>query len=155
MLLKNLELINFLYLSRNLSNNYKIFNLFLFSSLILTKQNFGEEIIELRIRIHEIQEELKELNLPMPEIPELITSANLLRSNEYLSKLNEKKSALLTTFSEYSKLLEELLSSVFEIQNDLKEILKEQSSMIVDLPKPKSNTKTKPKSNTKTKRLKK
>ena len=127
----------------------------------MTKQNFGEEIIELRIRIHKIQEELDELNQPVPEIPELITSANLLRSNEYLLKLNEKKTALLTAFSEYSKLLEEFLSSVFEIQNDLKEILKEQSSMIVDLPKPKSNTKAKPKSrtktksNTKTKRLKK
>ena len=117
----------------------------------MAKQNFGEEIIELRIRIHKIQEELDELNQPVPEIPELITSANLLRSNEYLLKLNEKKTALLTAFSEYSKLLEEFLSSVFEIQNDLKEILKEQSSMIVDPPEPKSNTKTKPKSRTKTK----
>ena len=117
----------------------------------MTKQNFGEEIIELRKKIHEIQEELNQLNQPVPEIPELIASANLLRSNEYLSKLNEKKTILLDTFSKYSKILEELLSSVFEIQNDLKEILKDQSSMIIDQPKPKSNTKTKPKSNTKTK----
>ena len=121
----------------------------------MTKQNFGEEIIELRKKIHKIQEELNQLNHPVPEIPELIASANLLRSNEYLSKLNEKKTALLAAFSEYSKILEDLLTSVFEIQNDLKEILKEQSSMIVDQPKPKSDTKTKPKSDTKTKRLKK
>ncbi|MGH1521831.1 MAG: hypothetical protein ACRBB2_05620 [Nitrosopumilus sp.] len=109
----------------------------------MTKQNFGEDIVELRKKIHEMQEELNQLNQPVSEIPELVISANLLRSNEYLSKLNEKKTALLTAFSEYSKILEELLSSVFEIQNDLKEILKEQSSMIIDQPKPKSSTKTK------------
>ena len=117
----------------------------------MTKQNSGKDIIELRKKIHKIQEELNQLNQPVPEIPELIVSANLLRSNEHLSKLNEKKTALLITFSEYSKILEELLSSVFEIQNDLKEILKEQSSMIIDQPKSKSSPKTKSKSSPKTK----
>jgi hypothetical protein len=63
-------------------------------------------------------------------MPELITSANLLRSNEYLSKVTKKQSELLSAYDQYSKALEDMIAVVFDIQNDLKNILKEQSHLI-------------------------
>ena len=97
----------------------------------------------MRKKIQQIQLDLDQLGNPVSEMPELITSANLLRSNEYLSKTNEKKTELLSAYAMYSESLEELLSSVFDIQNDLKEILKKQSSLIPSRTKTKSKIKTK------------
>ena len=42
-------------------------------------------------KIQQAQFELKQLGEPESDIPELIASANLLRSNEYLSKANLQK----------------------------------------------------------------
>ena len=100
-------------------------------------------ISNLREKIQQIQDDLNQLGDPVSEIPELISSANLLRANEYLSKANEKKTELLTVYEQYSVTLENLLSSVFDIQNDLKDILKHQSSM---LSKTKKRSKSKNKS---------
>jgi len=100
-------------------------------------------IYDLRKKIHQIQADLNQLGEPVSEIPELITSANLLRSNEYLSKANEKKTELLSAYDQYFMALEELLSSVFDIQHDLKEILKEQSSIISSQRKKQLKAKTK------------
>ena len=86
--------------------------------------------------------DLNQLGDPVSEIPELITSANLLRSNEYLSKANEKKTELLSAYEQYFVAMDELLLTVFDIQNDLKEILKVQSSMISTQRKKQSKTKT-------------
>ena len=88
---------------------------------------------------------LDQLGEPAIDLPEMIESSNLLRSNEYLSKANEKKSELLVAYQQYSTALEELLSSVFDIQKDLKDILKEQSSLIPDSPKKASKSKTRSK----------
>jgi predicted nucleic acid-binding Zn-ribbon protein len=96
----------------------------------LTTIGSEELIYDLRKKIQQIQVDLNQLGDPVSEIPELISSANLLRANEYLSKANEKKTELLTIYTQYSTALEKLLSSVFDIQNDLKDILKHQSSMI-------------------------
>jgi hypothetical protein len=90
----------------------------------------GEAIYSLRRKIQQIHLELDMLNDSLKEIPELISSANLLRRNEHLLKLNEKKSELLSVYKQYSESLEDMLSAVFEIQGDLKNILKEQSSLI-------------------------
>lgn len=90
----------------------------------------GEMIYSLRKKIQEIEHELNSLGDPIADLPELISSANLLRSNEFLKKSNEKKSELLSVYRQYSQSLEDMLSDVFEIQNELKDILKEQSSMI-------------------------
>ncbi len=114
----------------------------------MTKIGIGEVIYDLRKKIQDIQADLNQLGNPVSEIPELITSANLLRSNEYLSKANEKKTELLSAYAQYSNALEKLLSTVFDIQNDLKEILKQQSSMI-------SRTKKRSKKKTKSKITKK
>ena len=111
----------------------------------MTNIGAGEIIYDLRKKIQVIQAELAQLGDPAKNIPEMIESANLLRSNEYLSKTNEKKSELLVAYSQYSTALEELLSTVFDIQKDLKDILKEQSSLITDSRKKTSKPKTKSK----------
>ena len=111
----------------------------------MTSLGAGEIIYELRKRIQEIKIDLDQLGEPATYVPELIESTNLLRSNEYLSKANEKKNELLTAYGEYSEALEDLLSTVFDIQKDLKDILKEQSSLISDSPKKTTKSKTKPK----------
>lgn len=116
----------------------------------MTKIGAGALIYDLRKKIQQIQSDLDQLG-EISDIPELITSANLLRSNEYLLKSNEKKTELLSLYAQYSDALEELLSAVFDIQNDLKEIVKEQSSMISSKQKKSSKSKTKPKAKPKSK----
>ena len=96
----------------------------------MTNIGAGEVIYDLRKKIREIRLDLEQLDNPVKNIPEMIESSNLIRSNEYLLKSNEKKTELLDTYDKYSRALEELLSIVFEIQQDLKEILKEQSALI-------------------------
>ncbi|MDH3696284.1 MAG: hypothetical protein OEQ15_03115 [Nitrosopumilus sp.] len=101
----------------------------------------GKIIYDLRKKIQEIQVDLDQLG-PFPSnIPEMNDSTNLLRSNEYLLKANDKKTELLSVYRQYSESLEVLLSLVFDIQMDLKEILKEQSSMISNQPKTKPGKK--------------
>ncbi len=109
---------------------------------VLTKIGSGELIFDLRKKIQEIRADLNQLGEPVSEIPELITSANLLRSNEHLSKANEKKTELLSAYAQYSNALEKLLLTVFDIQNDLKEILTQQSSMISRTKRSKTKTKS-------------
>ncbi len=111
----------------------------------MKKVGAGEIIYDLRKKIQQVQSDLDQLGEPVSDIPELIVSANLLRSNEYLSKANEKKTELLSAYVRYSDALEELLSTVFDIQSDLKDILKEQSSMIPSQRKKQSKVKTKSK----------
>lgn len=111
----------------------------------MTNIGAGEIIYDLRKKIQEIQADLKQLGDPVSDIPEMIDSANLLRSNEYLLKSNKKKTELLDVYAQYSKALEELLSTVFDIQKDLKEILKEQSTLISNSPKKISKSKSKKK----------
>ena len=108
----------------------------------MTKIRSEESIYDLRKKIQQIQMDLNQLGDPVSEIPELITSANLLRSNEYLSKANEKKTELLSAYEQYFVAMDELLLTVFDIQNDLKEILKAQSTMISTQRKKQSKTKT-------------
>ena len=90
----------------------------------------GEKIYELRKKIYCIKLELEALSAPNNDMPELIISANLLRSNESLKKTNQKQSDLLSLYDQYSEALEKMLLDVFDIQHDLKDILKEQSSLI-------------------------
>ncbi len=102
---------------------------------VLTELGAGEIIYDLRKKIQKIQAELGRLGSPARDMPEMITSTNLLRSNEYLSKTDAKKTELLLAYKQYSKALEKLLGAVFEIQQDLKEILKVQSTLISGSPK--------------------
>ncbi|KAF6244576.1 MULTISPECIES: hypothetical protein [Nitrosopumilus] len=112
----------------------------------MKKIGAGEIIYELRKQIQQAQADLARLGDPSSDIPELVDTANLIRSNEYLQKANTKQNELIATYEKYSNALEELLSTLFEIQNELKEIVKEQSSM---LSKPKRSSKTRKPKNTK------
>ena len=106
----------------------------------------GPVIYELRRQIQKLTSELKQLDSYNPDSPELIKSTNLLRTNEHLNQVNAKRSELIKSYREYSLELEKLLSTVFEIQKDLKEILKTQSSLIPEPKKSKKpNTKKKSK----------
>ena len=96
----------------------------------MSKLGVGEIIYEFSKKIQDIKSELDELGGPTSDMPELITSANLLRSNEYLTKISKKQSELLSAYGQYSKVLEDMITVVFDIQNDLKNILREQSNLI-------------------------
>ena len=111
----------------------------------MTNIGAGEIIYDLRKRIQQIQSDLEQLGEPARNIPEMIESANLLRSNEYLSKSDEKKTELIDAYGNYSLALEELLTTVFDIQKDLKEILKEQSRLISNSSKKPLKSKSKKK----------
>jgi len=107
----------------------------------LSEVGAGQTIYELRKEIQKITSELKSLG-NSPDIPELIKSTNLLRSNEHLSEVNSKRSELISTYEQYSKELEKMLATVFDIQQDLKEILKIQSSIISKQKKSKARKKS-------------
>jgi len=111
----------------------------------LTNIGAGEIIYDLRTKIQQIQSDLEQLGEPAKNIPEMIESANLLRTNEYLSKSDEKKTELIGAYGQYAKALEELLTTVFDIQKDLKEILKEQSALISNSSKKSLKSKSKKK----------
>jgi hypothetical protein len=89
-------------------------------------------LYEIRKKIHDLKSELNLLGNPTSYIPELITSANLVRSNEYFRKVTKIQSELLFTYAQYSKALEDMIAEIFDIQNDLKNILKEQSTLIMN-----------------------
>ena len=122
----------------------------------MSKIGVGEIISELHKKIQDIQFELDELGGPISDMPELIISANLLRSNEHLTKVSEKQSELLSAYGLYSKALEDMIAVIFDIQNDLKNLLKEQSKLISVRKSPRSSiSKNKKKSTTRRKSLKK
>ena len=98
----------------------------------MSKTGVGEIIYELRKKIQVIRLELDKLDSPISDIPELINSANLLRSNEHYAQVYEKQSELLSAYEQYSIALEDMIAVVFDIQNDLKNILKEQSKLLSD-----------------------
>ena len=102
----------------------------------------GGTVYDLRKKIQELQTELTQLGDPTTEIPELVSSANALRSCEFLQKQNDKQSELLKVYAQYSKSLDSFLSTVFEIQNDLKGIIQEQALMLSEID---STEETKPK----------
>lgn len=105
----------------------------------------GSNLNELKQRIQKAQDELNRLGSPDPQLPEMINSTNLLRINEYLTKSDETKTSLILAYEEYTKKLEELVSSLLDIQADLKDIVKTAANIIAksDRRKPKKSTKTK------------
>lgn len=109
----------------------------------MTDVGAGEIIYELRKKIQTITGELNDLETGSEDIPELIKSTNLLRSNDHLLEVNQKKSVLTSAYQQYSKELENMLATVFDIQKDLKEILKTQTSLISGQKPPKKISKKK------------
>lgn len=109
--------------------------------LEVVMEGVGETISELKHKIITLQNELRQISTETESIPELINSANLLRQNEHLLKVNQKNSELLKAFEEYSVALEKTVSSIFEIQMDLKDVLKIQSGLLSSKKQPKPKTK--------------
>lgn len=114
----------------------------------MTQVGVGQTIYDLRKKIQNLSYELSLMDLSSPSIPQLINSANLLRSNESLSTANFKKSELISAYQQYSKELEIMLENILEIQKDLQEILKAQVSLISE----KKTTKKRPSSKKKSKK---
>ncbi len=114
----------------------------------MTQVGVGQTIYDLRKKIQNLSYELSLMDLPSHSIPQLINSANLLRSNESLSTANFKKSELISAYQQYSKELEIMLENILEIQKDLQEILKAQVSLISE----KKTTKKRPSSKKKSKK---
>lgn len=97
----------------------------------------GREMAELRNRIEQLKSEIAMLEPVPADMPEMIESANLLRKNEYLQRSDSSKTELLSCYDTYVTNLETLLRSVFEIQNELKGVLRDQSRLISEKPKAK------------------
>jgi len=96
----------------------------------LSTNAVGKIIYEFSKKIQEIKSELDALGGSTSDMPELIHSANLLRSNEHLTKVSNKQSELLSIYGQYARALEDMITVVFDIQNDLKNILRAQSELI-------------------------
>jgi len=80
---------------------------------MLTEIQISNNMYHLKKQIEQIESELHEFTDLPQQIPELITSANLLRLNNFLMKSNDKKTDLISVYSQYSKSMEILISSVF------------------------------------------
>lgn len=98
--------------------------------MIFDMLGLGNNLSELRMRIQQIQDDISQLGPPDPAIPEMINTANALRLNEYLRKSDEKKTALNVAYDEYTRQLEQIVSSLLSIQADLKDIVKVEASII-------------------------
>lgn len=103
----------------------------------------GNNLNELKIRIQKLHQEIGELGQPNIPLENMIESTNLIRQNEYLEKSNSKQADLIVAYVEYSKHLEQIISSLFSIQAELKNIVKEETAMMESESKPKKSRKTK------------
>ncbi|MBI5147000.1 MAG: hypothetical protein HZA84_07255 [Thaumarchaeota archaeon] len=90
----------------------------------------GNNLNELKMRIQKIQDEISQLGSPEPVMPEMINATNALRLNDYLTKSDEKKTTLNAAYDDYTRQLEQIISSLLSIQVDLKDIIKAEASII-------------------------
>ena len=61
-------------------------------------------------QLSDLQSEILSLDTEGKQVPELIEKTNLLRENELLKKLTEKKSLLIDFYLSYTEILEDALS---------------------------------------------
>ncbi len=97
----------------------------------------GSVLTELKNQINQIKKDISEINKSFSPMPEMIESTNILRENEFLKKMDGKKTELIDSYEHYSNQIEDILSSVFDIQNELKKIIEIQSQLM----KPKKSRK--------------
>lgn len=90
----------------------------------------GNNLNELKIRIQQIRQDLDLLGEPNLPLDQMIISTNILRQNEYLVKADVKKTDLIAAYAEYAKQLEQIVTSLFSIQTDLKDLIKTEASLI-------------------------
>ena len=87
--------------------------------MVIDMSAIGKKISELQKKIVLTKKELSEINTLEQPLPEFINTTNLLRSNEYLQKSNEKKSQLLIAYEEYTNELENLVSNIAQIKGSI------------------------------------
>jgi len=87
--------------------------------MVIEMSEIGKKISELQKKIVLTKKELSEINALEQPLPEFINATNLLRSNEYLQKSNEKKSQLLIAYEEYTNELENLVSNIAYIKGSI------------------------------------
>jgi len=104
---------------------------------ILKTLGLGSVLTELKNQINQIKKDISEIEKSFSPMPEMIESTNVLRENEFLRKIDGKKTELIDSYEHYSNQIENLLSSVFDIQNDLKGVIEAQSQLM----KPKKSRK--------------
>ena len=84
-------------------------------------------INDLKNKINQVKNDLAKLDESNKQIPELINSTNLLRSNEFLTKTNTKKTELLSLYELYFIEIENILVEIKKIRIKLKNSLKPKS----------------------------
>ncbi len=72
------------------------------------------KLAQIKQKIERLHQELATINQSTQPMPELINATNILRTNEYLTHVNEKKTQIVSSYEEYVKELEAFLSSVLE-----------------------------------------
>jgi len=112
----------------------------------------AKTIGELKRMIIQTKNELSALSDDQNPIPELINSTNLLRANDFLIKTGDKKSELLTAYDQYAKQLENTLTKIIKIQDQLKKSVKKRSQRKPIRKKTKKKKPTKRKKSAKRKR---
>jgi len=98
---------------------------------------FGNNLNDLKSRIQQLHRDIEELGDPIKPLEQMTDNANILRENEYLSKANARRIELVSAYLNYTKQLEQMVSSLFSIQSELKEIIKTEVSPIESEDKPK------------------
>jgi len=83
-----------------------------------------KKIDDLKQQVVKAKNDLENLDKSNASLPELIDSANLLRSNEYLIQVDEKKDLLLYAYEKYLSALELISSYLPDIQSELKNMKK-------------------------------
>lgn len=89
----------------------------------------SSDIDSLKQKVVAARSKLSEINLPDPDMAQLIDQTNLLRNNEFLNKKLNAQSDLIKCYDDYVYSLESTLLSLLEIQKELLK-LKKQTSRI-------------------------
>ena len=90
----------------------------------------GNNLNELKLRIDKIYAEIDCLGGPVSIMEEMIDTTNLLRQNEYLQQSIDKKTQLIAAYDVYAKELEMMVSSLFSIQSELKDLIKTEAKLM-------------------------
>jgi hypothetical protein len=90
----------------------------------------GNNLNELKTRIKKLHQEIIDLGEPSLPLEQMIGATNILRQNEYLEKSNSKKTELIAIYAEYTKHLEQIMSSLLAIQAELKDLIKTEAALI-------------------------
>ncbi len=122
-----------------LNPSEKLYSLIENLKKVLKSSSF-KELSDLKNKIDKAQSDLAKLVESNEPIPELINSTNLLRSNEFLTKTNIKKTELLSLYELYFKEIENVLVEIKKIRIELKNSLKSKSKK----PSKKSKRRKKP-----------